>query len=66
VNVTQQQMVKDTVDVASVATLVGTLIDILPAVAAVFTIVWTALRIYESPTIQGLLNRRKRRKQDHE
>ena len=27
----------------------------IPAVAAMFTIVWTAIRIYETKTVQGLL-----------
>jgi hypothetical protein len=36
---------------------VGTLLDILPAVAAVFTIIWTAIRIYETDTVQRLLGR---------
>ena len=47
------------VDTASVATVVGTLAGILPAIAALFTIVWTCIRIYESRTIQDFLKRRK-------
>lgn len=46
------------VDSASIATVVGTLAGILPSIAALFTIVWTTIRIYESETIQKLLNRK--------
>lgn len=49
------ESIKQTVDVASVATVVGTLAGILPAIAAIFTIVWTAIRIYESKTVQDFL-----------
>lgn len=48
---------KTLVDTASVATVVGTLAGILPAIAALFTIVWTAIRIYESRTVQDFLKR---------
>ena len=27
--------------------------EMLPAVAALFTIIWTAIRIYETDTVQG-------------
>ena len=49
---------KHIVDALSVATVLGTLIDMLPSVAALFTIVWTAIRIYETKTVQGLLGRK--------
>lgn len=49
------ESIKQTVDVASVATVVGTLAGILPAIAALFTIVWTSIRIYESKTVQDFL-----------
>jgi hypothetical protein len=39
--------------------VVGTLAEMLPAVAAIFTIVWTAIRIWETKTIQKLINRKK-------
>ena len=50
--------VKHVVDGLSLVTVLGTLVDILPAVAAVFTIVWTAIRIYETDTVQGWLGKR--------
>jgi len=42
-------------------TVLGTLVDILPAIAALFTIVWTCIRIYETKTVQGWINRAKRK-----
>ena len=50
---------KQAVDAVSVVTVIGTLADILPAVAALFTIVWTGFRIYELQTIQNWLKRKK-------
>lgn len=44
---------KHTLDAVSVVTVIGTLADILPAVAALFTIIWTAIRIWETETVQG-------------
>jgi hypothetical protein len=37
-------------DTLSLVTVVGTLTQILPAVAALFTIIWTAMRIIEMIT----------------
>ena len=48
---------KHVVDALSVATVLGTLMEFLPSVAALFTIVWTAIRIYETKTIQGWLGK---------
>jgi hypothetical protein len=50
---------KQAVDAVSVVTVIGTLADVLPAVAALFTIVWTGFRIYELQTIQNWLKRKK-------
>jgi hypothetical protein len=50
---------KHIIDFASIATVLGTLADMLPAIAAIFTIVWTAIRIYETKTVQGWLGRNK-------
>jgi hypothetical protein len=48
---------KHAVDALSVVTVVGTLMEFLPAVAAIFTIVWTGIRIFESKTVQKLLGK---------
>lgn len=50
---------KHLVDGLSLATVLGTLVDMLPSIAALFTIVWTAIRIYETDTVQGLLGKKK-------
>ncbi len=49
---------KSTVDALSVVTVIGTLVDMLPSLAAVFTIVWTGIRIWETDTVQGWLGRK--------
>lgn len=46
-------------DIVSVTTVIGTLAGVLPSIAALFTIVWTAIRIYETETVQGFLRRMK-------
>ena len=52
---------KHGVDALSMVTVVGTLMNILPSIAALFTIVWTVIRIYETKTFQGWLTKFKRR-----
>ena len=52
---------KQVVDGISMATVVGALVDVLPAVAAGFTIVWTGIRIYETKTVQKWLGKDKKR-----
>ena len=49
---------KTLVDGLSVVTVVGTIGELLPPMAALFTLVWTAIRIYETETVQGLLGRK--------
>lgn len=46
-------------DALSVVTVIGTLAQILPSIAALFTIVWTSVRIYETDTVQKLLGKKK-------
>lgn len=45
-------------DLVSFAALLGSLVSMLPAVASVLTIVWTVIRIYETPTVQRLFRRK--------
>jgi len=52
---------KHVVDGISLVTVVGTLTDLLPAVAALFTIIWTLIRIYETKTVQGWISRAKQK-----
>jgi hypothetical protein len=49
---------KHVVDALSILTVVGTLVEMLPSIAAIFTIVWTAIRIWETETVQNLLGRK--------
>jgi len=48
---------KQVLDAASVVTAIGAFMDILPSVAALFTIIWTGLRIWESDTVRGWTGR---------
>jgi len=48
---------KNIVDVVSTATVLGTLLSWLPAIAAVWSIVWTTIRIYETKTVQKWLGK---------
>lgn len=48
---------KQVMDVVSVFTVVGTLGDVLPPLAALVTIVWTGIRIYETQTVQRWLGK---------
>jgi hypothetical protein len=50
---------KHAVDALSVVTVVGTLVEFLPSIAALFTIVWTGIRIWETDTVQKFLGRKK-------
>ncbi len=52
-----QEIVKTVGDAVSVFTVVGTLIDMLPSVAAIITIVWTSIRIYETDTVKDIISR---------
>jgi hypothetical protein len=49
--------IKHAGDAISIITVVGTLADVLPALAAILTIVWTAIRIWETDTVQRLMGR---------
>ena len=52
------ELVKATADALSVVTVVGTLLEMLPSVAAIFTIVWTGIRIWETETVQNMFGRK--------
>ena len=60
----EHETAKTVGDALSIVTVVGTLAEILPSIAALFTIVWTILRIYETTTVQKLLGRNKDVKKD--
>jgi len=48
---------KTLIDGLSVVTVIGTIGEMLPPLAALFTLVWTAIRIYETKTVQRLLGK---------
>ena len=50
--------IKHATDALSVGVVVGTLANILPAMAALLTIIWTSIRIWETQTVQRLLGRK--------
>jgi len=51
---------KYAVDALAAVTTLGTLVNALPAIAALLTIIWTAIRIIETRTVQRLLGRETR------
>ena len=56
-NPIKDQELVHVLDVTSIGVLLGSLANILPHVAAIFTIVWTCIRIYENKTVQKWLNK---------
>lgn len=54
----EYDMAKTVLDYAAVGTVIGTLAQVLPQMASLFTIIWLGLRIYESDTIQKLLGKK--------
>jgi len=50
--------IKGFMDGISIAAVIGTLAQLLPAIAALVTIIWTSIRIYETRTVQKLLGRK--------
>ena len=53
------QGMKEVMDTVSVATGVGAFVGVLPSLAALLTLVWTGIRIWETDTVQGWRNRGK-------
>lgn len=49
--------IKDVGDAFAVLVTVGTLASLLPAIAALFTIFWTGIRIWETETVKRLTGR---------
>jgi hypothetical protein len=49
---------KHLLDVVSIGTMLGALFQMLPNIAALLTILWTAIRIFETETIQCMLGRK--------
>ena len=56
---TQHDTAKTAVDALSLMTVVGTLVDALPSIAALISIIWGLIRIWETETIKSLTGRSK-------
>ena len=50
---------KHAIDWASVSIAFGTLLQVLPSIAAALSIIWSVIRIYETKTVQNWLKKRK-------
>lgn len=48
---------KQAADALSIATVLGTLMNWLPAVAALASLVWSLIRIYETQTVQNWIKK---------
>ena len=44
--------VKHIIDGLSIVTVLGTLAQILPALAALFSVIWSIIRIFETQTVR--------------
>jgi len=53
---------KQAADALSIATVLGTLMSWLPAAAALASLVWSIIRIYETQTVQNWVNKNARSK----
>ena len=56
---TLDEGMKHTIDLVSVTTVFGTLMGALPEIAALFSIAWSILRIYETDTVQKIIQKYK-------
>ena len=54
-------MDKNALDWSAMAISLGTLFEILPAIASLLSVIWLLLRILESDTVQRALGRRTRK-----
>jgi hypothetical protein len=61
-----QETLKQMLDGASILTVIGTLVEFLPAVSALLSIVWVAIRIYETDTVKRLMGRKEGSDAEHE
>ena len=57
---------KHILDWSSVITVLGTLTQILPGIAALWTIIWTTIRIWETKTVQALVKKFKKQNAEQE
>lgn len=55
------EQTKHVVDAMSIGTVIATIVQWLPPIAALISIIWGLLRIYESKTLQRMVRRSRRR-----
>jgi hypothetical protein len=51
---------KSVIDWTSIGVAFGSLLQILPSIAAALSIVWTVIRIYETKTVQNFIKKWKK------
>jgi hypothetical protein len=51
---------KHVIDWTSIGIALGTLMQILPSLAAALSIIWSVIRIYETKTVQGWVKKWKK------
>tara|TARA_S200002703_G_C3619986_1_gene190416 strand:- start:353 stop:526 length:174 start_codon:yes stop_codon:yes gene_type:complete len=54
-----QEEIKPLFDIASIITVIGSLAEVLPPLAALATLIWSMIRIYETKTVQNIINKTK-------
>ena len=54
-----QEEIKPLFDIASIVTVIGSLAEVLPPLAALATLIWSIIRIYETKTVQNIINKTK-------
>ena len=52
-----EEETKQVIDVAAASTGILSLVAWLPPIASLLTIIWLGIRIYESDTVQKLINK---------
>lgn len=54
------EVAKNVVDAVSVGTVAGSLMGWLPPLAALLTIIWTCIRIFETATVKSIVEKFKK------
>ena len=60
----EAEQVKHVADAISIGTIVATIAGWLPAIAALVSIVWGCIRVFETRTVQRWLGKRPRTRRD--
>lgn len=55
--ISMEDHAKHIIDTISITGVVATLAGWLPAIAALFSLIWSIIRIYETKTVQKLLGK---------